>query len=145
MRIWIGNEAEGQERGARTMFVEARVITKRRARLVLRLAEQYAVKEFYFGAGKKDIILSSKAAWECFSGARTKLETSRPSRALMTRICPSFRVIVRRDFPEAYLRRAIVPKFDYQTAVRVYTDYAANSTEEVADGMYKKDKMIWPE
>lgn len=143
MRIWIGNEAEGPERGARTMFVEARVITKRRARLVLRLAEQYAVKEFYFGAGKKDIILSSKAAWECFSGVRTKLETSRPSRALMTRICPSFRVIVRRDFPDEYRGREIVPKFDYQTAVRIYTDYSENSTKGLNKGLYTEDILIY--
>lgn len=143
MRIWIGKEKEGPDRGALTMFIEARLITRRRAEAVMSLAKKHDVSVFYFGAGKKDVLFADKAAFQRFSRENVKIETSYPSRWLARKICPSFTVIVRRDLPAQYNEVRYIPKTESGQFVRIYTNYAENSTKTIQKGLYKGDRRIY--
>lgn len=143
MRIWIGEEQEGPEKGLSTMFVEARFLTRRKGRRVARYMEAYNPSRLYLGAGKKDVVFVSKDFLSCVYGPQIIMETSRPTPALLRRLGRSVQVVARLDLPAWAQAYNIDPKIDYQNAVRIYTHFTQNSTQGVTDGMYKNDKLIW--
>jgi hypothetical protein len=53
MRIWIGNEMEGANRGVKTMFVETSYVGKRAISIILKYI-QPDIKVIYLGAGRID-------------------------------------------------------------------------------------------
>ena len=53
MRIWVGNEMEGANKGVRTMFVETSYVGKRAIKTIFNYIDPY-IKVIYLGAGRVD-------------------------------------------------------------------------------------------
>ena len=53
MRIWVGNEMEGANKGVRTMFVETSYVGKKALSLIRKYLT-YDIKAIYLGAGRTD-------------------------------------------------------------------------------------------
>lgn len=53
MRIWIGNEMEGANKGVRTMFVETSYVGRRAIKTIFNYIDPY-IKVIYLGAGRVD-------------------------------------------------------------------------------------------
>lgn len=87
MRVWLGKEMEGPDKGLTTLFIEEQIIRKQEAFKVYQLLNgEYGteVRQLYLGAGRKDINLEFTTSLEKliseigrdFPKVRIVLETS---------------------------------------------------------------------
>lgn len=139
MRCWVGMEREGSST-ERTLFVESKELCQ--PDTILTLAKKYDVQRIYFGAGKVDVVKVTPQFFQNFTQYKVILETSLPN------LAPFFDEIVyvlRIDLDTKWKKECILPKFDFEGCVRVFESCTENSSEEVKEGMYKNDVLVWEE
>lgn len=55
MKIWMGPEQEGLNRGDMTLFVQAEHITKEDSKMIFTLLEKHKINRLYLGAGRVNL------------------------------------------------------------------------------------------
>lgn len=147
MRIWVGKEQEGNNKGALTMFIEGREINHDQEKVILNLIDKYEITRVYLGAGKTDLLHfpgtlleTSLASFEVV--VECSLQNVRKWNALLPYV--SELVIRIDDYTIDALSKKTVLKTDNGKVAALFYDRVINSIEAVKDGMYANDdKLVW--
>lgn len=139
MKIWLGKEEEGKEKGAITLFVKARVITRVKAIVIYNLYTKHRPEYIYLGAGEKDVLFISRNAFAELPG-KIKIETSRLTGWIYA--FNFYQIIIRKKCKKI---GNILPKIRDSKNARIFYGFFENSIEDVKNGLYKDDITVWDE
>ena len=148
MRLWVGEEREGREKGVETLFVESVALYEHDLYLIKDVAKERSISRIYLGAGKVDL-QSICDEWEnVLSGFSVVVEcswlyaASKPSR-LVRLINKGAKVVVRKEttLPSDLLERCDI-KIENATSLYVYTEKEKTNLSDLYDALYSNDKLI---
>lgn len=150
MRVWIGEEREGTDKGIMTMFVEGEIIDC--SDITPLLINHPECKRVYFGAGRKDVttIFGLKQLYADFPNTKLVLEVSvKDNNAIRKQLDTTIKyisdIIVRVYREDLILGETDIIKVDNGSDVWTHPldEMTNTSLHDLNKGLFSNDTLIY--